>query len=679
VVLPPALRSGTAMPAGVQLTTDHPEIDVTAGMIASRAATAVVARITVSSAPEVTDTFDVTVLPAGAPVLLAGTRPPDADPAVYAPRIAFSLHLALATPDGAVTRLNDDRGVLFPRAVPTEHLDIHRVRTLTDPWVFTVPGGYAVVTSPALPDGSPEPSARSTVLLFQSPDLIRYEEIGLVRVANGGGVRRPRGVYDQARAELVLWWTDDEGRPWSSDAAVLRGPWTPPVAAAPQVPTSPVPDGAPGHVLTCALPLGEADALALRRRFGRIRNVAVEVSPVEATAGEVSAGAAARGLPWARLTYDDGSTAQRPIDWDPDSLAGVGWDRPGEYLLTGTVRQRVYPFPFVVDRADPTVLAYRGRYYFIATDDAGGDCVARSHLLIRVADSIAGLATAPEHAILEVGTAGIAGCFWAPELHVIGGRLHCLFAPCVGAAEWTRVRCHVMRLQDGGDPVVAADWEPPRPVLQADGSPLQRDRGHPGLSLDMTHIEDGGRSYVVWSQRYITDRIGDAELWIATIDPADPWRLTSDPVRIVTAEYGWDHEVAEGPFAVRHGDRLVVTYSGSAVGSTYAVGAIEARSGADLLDPGAWTKAPAPVLCTGSNFSHWGPGHNTFSRDEDGLELVVFHAHPTITTRGRCTALRRVHWAADGHLVLDQRPDEELAPHLRRVCALVRVASAGTG
>jgi GH43 family beta-xylosidase len=666
-VLPPVLSSCTAIPAGVQLTTDHPDVDVSAGVITSRAAAAVVARITVPAAAGGTDTFDVTVLPAGAPVLLAGTRRPNADPAVYAPRIAFSLHLTLTTPDGAVTRLNDDRGVLFPRADPTEHVDIHRVRTLTDPWVFAVPGGYVVVASPALPDGSPETSTSSAVLLFRSPDLIRYEELGLVRVSAGGGVRRPGGVYDQARAEFVLWWTDDEGRTWSSSAAALRGSWAPPVAAAPVVPTPSIPDGAPGHVFTCALPLGEADALRLRHRFGRIRNVAVEVPAVEIMAGE-----AARELPWARLTYDDGSTARRPVDWDPDSLAGVDWDRPGEYVVTGTVRQRVYPFPFVVDRADPTVLAYKGRYYFIATPDPDGNCVATRRLLIRVADSIAGLATAPDHPILEVGTAGVAGCFWAPELHLIGGRLHCFLAPCIGAADWKRVRCHVMRLRDGGDPVVAADWET-RPVLQADGSPLQRDPGHPGLSLDMTYLEDGGRSYVVWSQRYITDRVGDAELWIATIDPADPWRLTSDPVRIVTAEYGWDHEVAEGPFALRHGERLVLTYSGSAVGPTYAVGVIEARSGADLLDPGAWTKAHTPVLCTGSNFSHWGPGHNTFSRDENGLELVVFHAHPTITTRGRCAALRRVHWAADGHLVLDQRPDEEVAPHLRRVRAVVRV------
>jgi GH43 family beta-xylosidase len=650
------------MPAGVRLTTDHPDVDFAAGVITSRAAEAIVARITVSA-----DTFEVTVLPAGAPILLAGTRLPAADPAVYASRIAFSLHLTLMTPDGAITRLNDDRGILFPRAVATEHLDVYRVRTLTDPWVFAIPEGYAVVASPALPDGTSEPCAHTSVLLFRSPDLITYQEIGLAQVATGGGVRQPRAVYDQARGEVVLWWTDEQGRAWSSHAPRLGGPWTPAVAAAPVVPMPPVPDGAPGHVLTCALPLGETDALRLRHRFGRMRNVAVDVAPLETTAGQ-----GPRELPWARLTYDDGSTAQRPVDWDADSLAGIGWDRPGEYVVTGTVRQRVYPFPFVVDRSDPTVLAYGGRYYFIATDDVDGNCVATSRLTIRVADSIAGLATAPDHSILEVGSADIAGCFWAPELHVIEGRLHCFFAPCIGAADWKLVRCHVMRLRAGGDPVVAADWEQPRPVLQADGSPLQRDPGHPGLSLDMTYLEDGGRSYVIWSQRYITDRVGDAELWIATIDPADPWRLTSDPVRIVTAEYGWDHEVAEGPFALRRGDRLLVTYSGSAVGPTYAVGAIEARSGADLLDPSAWTKATTPVLSTGSDFSQWGPGHNTFSRDEDGLEIVVFHAHPAITTGGRCSALRRIHWAADGHLVLDQRPDEEVAQHLRRVSTIVR-------
>jgi GH43 family beta-xylosidase len=676
VILPPVLRAGLTTVAGVRLVSDHPDIEVTDGLITSRAAGAVTTRIRVvpvdaGGGIAEPDAFEVTVLPASAPVLLAGTRRPDPDPAVYPPRLAFGLHLTMVTAEGAVTRLNDARAVLFPRSVPTEHLDVGRVRTLSDPWVFAIPGGHAIVASPALRDGTPEPSAASSVLMFRSADLIGYEEVGLVRLADGGGVRRPRGVYDSARAEHVLWWTDDAGRTWSSRSATPLGPWGPATPGAPAVPAIPVPDPAGDDVPACALPLTEEAAGRLLRRFGRIRNVAVEVPPVYVTAG-----AGARELPWAELAYDDGSTARRPVDWNPAGLAVLDWDTPGEYVVTGTVRQRVYPFPFVVDRADPTVLAYRGRWYLIATDDPGGDCVATTGLLIRTADTIAGLATAADHTILGVGPAGIAGCFWAPELHVFGGRLHCFFAPCVGAADWKRVQCHVMRLREDGDPVVAGDWEPPRPVLRADGSALRLDARHPGLSLDMTYVSDAGRSYVVWSQRYITDRIGDAGLWIATIDPADPWRLTSDPVRLAAPGYGWDDDVAEGPFLVRHGDRLVLTYSGSAVGPTYAAGAIEAASGADLLDPDAWTRSHAPVLGTGSHFGQWGPGHNTFSRDEDGVELVVFHAHPTITTRGRCTALRRTHWAADGHLILDQRPDEEVAAHLREVRAVVCVSPA---
>jgi hypothetical protein len=84
------------------------------------------------------------------------------------------------------------------------------------------------------------------------------------------------------------------------------------------------------------------------------------------------------------------------------------------------------------------VLHYGGRWYLIATDDPGGHCVATNGLLIRAADGIAGLGTAADHQMPGVGTAGIAGCFWAPELHGFGGRLHCFFAPCVGEAVWNR-------------------------------------------------------------------------------------------------------------------------------------------------------------------------------------------------------------------------------------------------
>ncbi|MEV4111214.1 family 43 glycosylhydrolase [Nonomuraea sp. NPDC049695] len=660
VVLPPVLVSGTSIGPDAVLSTGHPDLEVREGVITSRSAGAVQATISVAGA----EGFAVTVLPeASTSHVVSYTREPDPDPAVYSAPLAFSMHLALSSPGDEVRPLNDDHGVLFPRAVMTDVLDVRRIRTLADPHLFHTPAGYGVVATPCLPDGTPEPY----VLICTTPDLVHYEEVGVVDLGTGGRVSRPRAVYDGARDEYVLWWTDGAGERMFTTMKTLDAEPLPARPGSPLVPASEPPALGEGRRAASCLPVDESTADRLARRFQRVRNVAVVVPELRVNAGERT------DPPAARLSYSDGSTADRPVDWD---TTGVDWDTPGEYPITGRVRQREYAFPFIPERADPAVLPYRGRYYFIATDDAGGDCVNTTRLLIRVADTVQDLATAADHAILTVGQAGIGGCFWAPELHVIDGRLHCFFSPSVGAASWDRVQSQVMRLRADGDPVLAADWEPPRPVLKADGSPLQLDRDHPGISLDMTYFEDAGRGYVAWSQRYITDRVGDAEIWIATVDPADPWRLTSDPVRLISAEYGWDlndANVAEGPFVVRHGDRIVMTYSGSAVGPTYVMGLATAASGGDLLDPANWTKLNAPVLATDPRTGEWGPGHNTFSHDEDGLPLVVYHALTAPDAKGRNTAIRRVHWAADGRPVLDMRPDEEVAPHLRTVSTSVRV------
>jgi hypothetical protein len=87
----------------------------------------------------------------------------------------------------------------------------------------------------------------------------------------------------------------------------------------------------------------------------------------------------------------------------PGSLAAVAWEARGGYEVTGAVRQRVYWFRFVVDRADSTVLDCGGRWYVIATDDPGGHCVATNGVLIRAADGIPGLGTAADHQISASG------------------------------------------------------------------------------------------------------------------------------------------------------------------------------------------------------------------------------------------------------------------------------------
>lgn len=695
-VIPPVVASGWTAPVpeglSLALRSDTDEIAINGTTVSTWAAVPVSARITATltdargEAAAVVKTFGVRVLPAGtARYVLAYTRAP-LEPHVYSTALAHSMHLAIDAAPGRFEALNENYGVLFAKAVPTGRVDFNEVRTMRSPFVFyQADGGFGVVATRADYDGAPDASARSSMLYFTSPDLRTFTEIGLVDLGTTTGVRDPRAIWDSALGQYLVSWIDSDGDVHSTTFAALDRPASRGEvrAGGPVLPHPPFPQPAAIAAVRGAdlsnivpsniLPVDAEVARRLEVRFGRIANVAVDVPDMSVAVGR------AHGLDTLRavLTYSDGSTAERPVIWDAEAVAAVDTDSPGTYTVEGTVKQTAYPFPFIRARADPTILRYRGQYYFIATYDDEGGHVGSPGMPIRAADSILELPGATETQILNPGPGDIQGCFWAPELHAFGGALHVLFAPCIGRESWQRVQAHVLELEPGGDPVRPDDWLPPRPVLQRDGTPLQLDPEHPGISLDMTYFEVEGESYVAWSQRYIVgDDIGDAEIWIATIDPADPYRLTGEPVRIVTAEYGWDHNhaaVAEGAFVVQRAGTVYMTYSGSAVGPTYVTGLATAPVGADLTDPAAWSKLSYPVLKTDRSIGQWGPGHNSFVRDEDGNLVLVYHAKTDPRSPERHTGLRRVHWASDGMPILDMTPEEEVAPELRRVRITVTV------
>jgi GH43 family beta-xylosidase len=691
-VVPPVVPSGWSLPEAdgiqVEAVSEGPTVRVEGATLSTDApgpARATV-RVTLRTGPAARDTvttaFDVTVIPRDRlRYLLAYTRTP-LDPDTYGPAIANSMHLAMGADAGALEPLNENYGVLFARAVPTGRVDFNEVRTLRDPHLFhRADGTFAVVASRALADGARDEAAASSFLYFTSPDLRTFTAHGPIETGATGGVNRPRVVWDTALGHYLVGWVSDDGRPFHTTYEALDRPGTrgpieagAPVGAGPGAASlSDMAAGVPGAVPSSVLPIDAEIGDGLAIRFGRITSVDVRVPEVAVPAG----GEPALDTVRATLTYSDGSTAQWAVDWDPADVAAVDPGTPGTYTVRGTIRQPRYAFPFIAARADPDLVEYDGAYYFIATNDVDGGHVGSTGMPIRGAASIAALPAAPEHTILATGPADIQGCFWAPELHAFAGTLHVFFAPCIGEASWSRVQAHVLRLEPGGDPLRAEDWEAPRPVLQADGSPLQLGPSYPGISLDMTYFEVAGTAYVAWSQRYIVgDSIGDAEIWIATVDPADPYRLTRDPVRLVTAEYGWDHNlaaVAEGPHVVQRDGTVYMTYSGSAVGPTYVTGLVTAPADADLLDPSAWSKLGYPVLKTDTELGQWGPGHNTFTTDEDGTLLLVYHAKTSTDSPERHTGLRRVHWAADGMPILDMAPDEAVAPGLRQIEARVVV------
>ena len=75
--------------------------------------------------------------------------------------------------------------------------------------------------------------------------------------------------------------------------------------------------------------------------------------------------------------------------------------------------------------------------------------------------------------------------------------------------------------------------------------------------------------------------------------------------------------------------KVFITYSASATDENYVMGLIWAEATADLLDGYSWHKLTEPVFKSSSQNQQFGPGHNSFTRSEDGVEdVLIYHARP---------------------------------------------------
>jgi GH43 family beta-xylosidase len=629
------------------------------------------------------------------------------------PTIARSVHLALTGSDGRAVPLNGDYGVLFARG---EYVGVDRValRGIADPSLFYfADGALGIIATRVDMAGTPDPGLTATIVFRSSMKRPGdFVELGPLDLRTADGVAKPQARYDSSARHYVVSWTDRSGQPrWATVTDLARTEWRdmpfePSGRRQQIVSVGNIGDARKGRIAATAgdtLPIDATLASALTQRFGRIVNTTATVAPQVVAARQVAMLADTR----VALGYSDGSTATRAVDWDAADLARTS--RPGRFVVHGTVRQRTYPIIFAYNRADPDIYRWerngRVRYLFVATDDTNNDNVGSAHLPIRVAGTIADLADdnggrAREVDLLNRRTRRdrtaegrvIAGCYWAPELHEIGGRLSILFAPCFNPKDatsneggaWSTVESHVIQLRDGGDPANPADWSKPAAIRKADGARLGRAEMPDNISLDMSYFEVAGQSYYTWSQRYLptVGALGDPLTWIAKVDPANPTRLTSQPAPIIAPETSVEENLAEGAFALQHDGRLTLVYSSSGVSPTYVVNGTSAVLDADLTKMGSWHKWPAPLqksvpMPAGvTDYRHYeqGPGHGAFTTDEDGNDLYVYHSWGNgVGGDGRDARVRRTHWAADGRPLLDMTADEEVALANRRVTMDVTV------
>lgn len=304
-------------------------------------------------------------------------------------------------------------------------------------------------------------------------------------------------------------------------------------------------------------------------------------------------------------------------------------DDEADFLLTRLTPARLpgsaqrYPFPMMRERGDPMAFRWKNGYLFAATDDERG----QRRLLLRYVKHLKDIPQAEDHPIFHANDTGdYSGCIWAPELHMVGGKLCIFFA--AGMPHWYTVQSRVIVLQ-GEDPLDPACWSAPRRMETPSGDWLT----HTGITLDMTVIHTKLGDYVSWSQRVIETegglRCGSADLFIAKLNTDEPWRLLSEPVLLARPEYGWERigtEVLEGPFVLRRGETIHMTYAAALIDHTYAVGMLTARDGDELLSPDAWRKSNYPLVHRFSMPDQLGGGHNAFVQDEMGNDVMLIHA-----------------------------------------------------
>lgn len=274
-----------------------------------------------------------------------------------------------------------------------------------------------------------------------------------------------------------------------------------------------------------------------------------------------------------------------------------------------------YNEPWILQRADPYVYKHTdGKYYFTAS------VPAYDGINLRCADTLAGLESAEEVEVWHKHESGPMSIhIWAPEIHYLDQKWYIYYAGGDKDDIWN-IRPYVLECSDA-DPMTG-EWHELGKMQRADGDEFSFE----AFSLDATVFENHGSYYYVWAEKVgVGKQISN--LYIAKMQ--SPNKLKTVQVLLTTPDYDWERVgfwVNEGPSVIKHNGKLYLTYSASETGISYCMGMMTVDEDADLLDPLSWKKERYPVLQTDEKKRIFGPGHNSFTVDEAGNDIMVYHA-----------------------------------------------------
>lgn len=283
----------------------------------------------------------------------------------------------------------------------------------------------------------------------------------------------------------------------------------------------------------------------------------------------------------------------------------------------------IFGKPWIMQRADPYVYRHTdGSYYFTAS------VPAYDRVVLRKADTLNGLAFAEEKTVWLCHESGPQSKhIWAPELHFVFGKWYIYYAAGEVEDPW-KIRPYVLECQSN-DPM-SGDW---KELGMMNCSP-DDEFSFRAFSLDATVFENNGENYFVWAEKVGVGR-QISNLYIAKMKNGNT--LDTVQVLLTTPDYDWERHgfwVNEGPAVIKHNGKLYLTYSASDTGANYCMGMLSIDEKEDVLDPHKWQKERYPVLKTDASREVFGPGHNSFTTDKDGNDILVFHARTYAEIQG---------------------------------------------
>ena len=306
-----------------------------------------------------------------------------------------------------------------------------------------------------------------------------------------------------------------------------------------------------------------------------------------------------------------------------------------------------YNKPWILQRADPYVYKHiDGTYYFTAS------IPAYDGIVLRHSDTLAGLKDAEEVRVWQKHDKGIMSeHIWAPELHYLDGKWYIYYAGGDIDDVWA-IRPYILECADQ-DPMTG-NWVEKGKMTRAEEDEFSFE----AFSLDGTVFENRGKHYYIWAEKVgVGKQISN--LYIAEME--NPCKLKTVQVLLTTPDYDWERIgfwVNEGPAVIRHDGKIYMTYSASETGAAYCMGMLSISEDADLLDPAMWKKERYPVLETNAEKGIYGPGHNSFTEDEQGNPIMVYHARTEEKIEGnplynpnRHAMLMKLTWGEDGRPV----------------------------